>query len=156
MKLYLVQHGDAVSKEVDPDRPLSEKGVRDVQNMAGFLTRANVRAPKMMHSGKTRAEQTASILARAVMPAVEVEQLSGIAPMDDVIAFAHTLDSWQQDTFVVGHLPFMPSLVAYLLDGDPEKALLSYHPGSVVCLQRAESGSWQLNWMLRPELLHTS
>jgi len=26
MRLYLVQHGDAVSEEIDPERPLSELG----------------------------------------------------------------------------------------------------------------------------------
>jgi len=30
MRVYLVQHGEAVSKEENPDRPLSEKGAADV------------------------------------------------------------------------------------------------------------------------------
>ena len=30
MRLYLVQHGEAVAKEVDPDRPLSEHGREDI------------------------------------------------------------------------------------------------------------------------------
>ena len=34
MKLYLVQHGEAVSKQDDPERPLSEQGLQDVQAMA--------------------------------------------------------------------------------------------------------------------------
>src|SRR5688572_29245639 len=37
MRLYLVQHGEAVPEQVDPQRPLSEAGRRDVQAMARLL-----------------------------------------------------------------------------------------------------------------------
>lgn len=30
MRIYLVQHGLAIPKEVDPERPLSEQGREDV------------------------------------------------------------------------------------------------------------------------------
>ncbi len=153
MKLYLVQHGDALSKEIDPERPLSEKGQHDVQKTANFLMQAGVRVQSVLHSGKTRAQQTAVTLARAVMPDGKVETVGGIAPNDDVAAFAATLESVVEDTFVVGHLPFMGRLVAYLLVGGVDREVVSYQPGSVVCLERTESATWHLNWMLRPELL---
>ena len=44
MKLYLVPPGDAVAKEVDPERPLSDRGRDEVRAMAGFLRRAGIRA----------------------------------------------------------------------------------------------------------------
>ncbi len=37
MKVYLVQHGEAESKEVNPQRPLTEQGMRDVQRIAEAL-----------------------------------------------------------------------------------------------------------------------
>ena len=43
MKLYLVQHGQAVSKEEDPERPLSEQGREDVRRVATRLGEAGVR-----------------------------------------------------------------------------------------------------------------
>ncbi len=54
---------------------------------------------------------------------------------------------------LVGHLPFMAKLAALLVAGDAEAALLDYRPGSVLCLERDDSGSWRIAWMLRPELL---
>ena len=36
IKLYLVQHGEALPKEDDPARPLSEKGQADVRRLAAF------------------------------------------------------------------------------------------------------------------------
>ena len=37
MKLFLVRHGTALSKEADPSRPLSELGKADVRRMARHL-----------------------------------------------------------------------------------------------------------------------
>ena len=37
MKLYLVQHGRAASKDVDSRRPLTEEGRSDVENIAAFV-----------------------------------------------------------------------------------------------------------------------
>jgi len=37
MRIYLTQHGPAVPKDVDPDRPLNEQGREDVRRLADFL-----------------------------------------------------------------------------------------------------------------------
>jgi len=153
MKLYLVQHGDAVAKEVDPGRPLSDRGQRDVQAMAGFLKQAGIGAQQVLHSGKRRAEQTAVILASAMLTAGVPQTVSGIAPNDDVGVFARAIADWNQDTVVVGHLPFMARLLSLLLSDDAERELIRCQPGTVVCLERSEAGAWGINWMLRPELL---
>ncbi|MBL4693607.1 MAG: hypothetical protein JKY92_09800 [Magnetovibrio sp.] len=51
MKLYLVQHADAVAKTIDPSRPLSPKGQLDAANMSTFLRLANVHVDEVVHSG---------------------------------------------------------------------------------------------------------
>ena len=63
MRLYLVQHGDAIPERVDPERPLSAKGRRDVEAVARLLASAGTRAVRVAHSGKLRAQQTAEVLA---------------------------------------------------------------------------------------------
>jgi phosphohistidine phosphatase len=153
MKLYLVQHGDAVAKDIDPERPLSDRGQQDVRAMAGFLRQAGVRARCVQHSGKRRAEQTAATLAAAVLMEGRPRAVPGIAPNDDVGVFASSIADWTQDTLVVGHLPFMARLVALLLTGDAERERVCYRPGTVVCLERSEASGWCLSWMLGPELL---
>ena len=87
------------------------------------------------------------------MPGREIEPLSGISPNDPVEAFAASLAARDQDMFLIGHLPFMARLVAFLLAGDADRELVGYQPGSVVCLERTEATSWRMSWMLRPELL---
>ena len=153
MKLYLVQHGDALARDVDPERPLSDRGQHEVQAMAGFLRQAGIRARCVQHSGKRRAEQTAAMLAEAVLMAGRPQAVPGIAPNDDVGVFADSIAGWTEDTLVVGHLPFMARLVALLLTGDAEPEPVCYRPGTVVCLERSEAPEWCLSWMLGPELL---
>ncbi len=59
---------------------------------------------------------------------------------------------------VVGHLPFMGRLAAYLVAGSEDAVVAAFQPGTVVCLERADGdedggGGWALAWMVRPELL---
>jgi len=154
MKLYLVQHGEAVAKAQDPERPLTSEGERDVRVLAARLKAAGVRVERVWHSGKKRAEQTAKLLAAALLPRGRRPQaISGIDPGAPVAEFCVDADVWQEDTLVVGHLPFMARLVALLVTGDSEREVVDYRPGSVVCLQRSEAGHWVLSWMIRPDVL---
>lgn len=152
MRLYLVQHGEALSKDVDPERPLSDAGQAAVARLAAFLER-RVQVSAVVHSGKTRARQTAELLAAVLSPGLPVETVSGIGPNDAVEPFVQQITAAGKDTLVVGHLPFMAKLVAYLVTGDGDNTLVDYQPGSVVCLESNDDGNWQINWMLRPELL---
>ena len=152
MRLYLVQHGEAVPESEDPARPLSPHGHADVTRLAAFLAARGPRAERVCHSGKLRARQTAEILAGALAPGALLEEIPGIAPMDPVEDFAATLAAWDGDSLVVGHLPFMAHCVAFLTAGDAAAGIVAYEPGTLVCLER-DAGAWSIAWMLRPSLL---
>lgn len=156
MKLYLVQHGKACDKEVDPERPLTDRGRADIERLAQCLKQANVKADRIIHSGKLRAVQTAEVLAHVIAPGLDLESSNSINPNDDPAAF-----QWQQDNannekntniVLVGHLPFMGKLVSHLLVADAGKDIVAYRPGTVVCLERVDN-AWRLNWMIRPGLV---
>lgn len=151
MKLYLVQHGDALPEHIDPERHLSDVGRDDVACLAEFLARRHVSVDRIGHSGKTRARETAEILATEIAPEVVPEQLPGLNPNDPVEAVAAQAAEWTADTMLVGHLPFMARLAAVLLTGRSEPPVCAFQPGSVACLAREET-HWTLVWMLRPEL----
>jgi phosphohistidine phosphatase len=152
MRLYLVQHGEALSADDDPARPLSEAGRRDVAALARFLEASGLGIQRVVHSGKLRAEETAAILAPALAPAAAVESQAGLAPNDSVADFTRRAEDWHEDRLVVGHLPFMDRAVAYLVTGAEAPGVAAFRPGSIVCLER-EDDSWRLAWMVRPELL---
>ena len=153
MKLYLVQHGEAVSKQEDPERPLSEQGSQDVQAVAVFLGDAGIKLARVWHSGKRRAQQTAEILAKAVLSGGGAEVVEGINPNDPVGEFATDADVWDEDTLVAGHLPFMSRLVSLLTTGDADTQLVQYQPGSLVCLERVDAERWVVVGMVRPDML---
>jgi phosphohistidine phosphatase len=64
MKLYLVQHGKAKTKEESPDRPLTDEGKAASEKTACFAAeQARVSVNAVLHSGKTRTRDTAEIMA---------------------------------------------------------------------------------------------
>lgn len=155
MKLYLVQHGEACAKEVDPERPLTEKGKSEVESLAQFLKQAGVQLDRVIDSGKLRAVQTAEIIVSNLAPGITVVTSDKINPNDDPEGFDWQSNNGKGDTLVVGHLPFMARLVSYLLVANVEQVIVAYQPGSIVCLEFVDNTRWQLNWMIRPELILT-
>jgi phosphohistidine phosphatase len=153
MRVYLVQHGLAVPKEVDPQRPLSDQGREDVARLATLLARTGVRVERMLHSGKARSEQTAALLAGTLLGGGLPEAHGGLGPNDAVAPVAAEIGVWGLDTLLVGHLPFLGRLASLLLGGDPDHLTVAFEPGSLVCLERDSAGRWALVWMIRPELL---
>lgn len=155
MHLYLVQHGDALSKEQDPNRPLSDKGRQDVGRMAAFLARTRPAISRVVHSGKVRAMQTAIVFAETIGPGRMIEEAAdGLNPKDLPSVVADAVNDWTEDTMLVGHLPHLARLTGLLVAGDADETVVHFQPGSVVCLERGENGGgWTVAWAVRPELL---
>jgi phosphohistidine phosphatase len=152
MRLYLVQHGDAVSEQSDPERPLSAAGRREVEAVARLLAGAGVHVARVVHSGKLRAQQTAELLAAVLAPGMVPETMTGLNPNDPIEPVARTIAEWTSDVMLVGHLPFMGKLVARLVAGDERKPVAAFVPGTVVCLESGETSRWAVRWMVRPEI----
>jgi len=125
MHIYLVQHGDAAPKDENEKRPLSDKGRDDVNKVASFLARSGVSVPRVIHSGKLRAQQTALLLAGVIGPGNVVEEAeTGLAPNDSTDLFFAAIEEWTEDTIIIGHLPFMSKLAPRLLTGDEDDPCL--------------------------------
>ena len=152
MKLYLVQHGEAAPTAASDERELTEEGRYDVESIAAFLKDANITVDRVIHSGKRRALQTSEILAAALAGGATLETTSMIEPNAPPEPFAREVGELSADTMVVGHMPFVSRLVAYFMTGAADRIVTTYHPGSVVCLEREMGGEWTIAWMLRPEL----
>jgi len=153
MKLYLIQHGQATTEEIDPSRPLTTKGRSDVQKIASFLKGVGVSPSLILRSGKTRTRQTAEIFAAQLGPDCQVKERDGLAPNDPVKAFTNEISGMANDLMIVGHLPFLGKLASLLLSGSESKNVVAFRQGGVVCLQRNEDQTWQVAWMVTPELL---
>jgi len=91
MRLYIVQHGDSLPKDVNPDRPLSDQGRTDIQRLTEWLSSHDVQIAQILHSGKTRAKETAEILRPLLTSPNQIYEGQGLAPNDSPEAFLHQL-----------------------------------------------------------------
>lgn len=153
MTVYLMQHGTALSKDVDAERPLADEGRADVVALGEHLAARGLTIPRVLHSPKLRARQSAGILAEAVGGEPEEN--------DDLTADAATapwpprLTAAVGDIALVSHLPFIGRLTTRLLTGHDEPAAVAFVPGAMAALA-LESDQWALQWMLTPDLLRAA
>lgn len=160
LRLYLVRHGDALSKLVDPLRSLSPRGVEEASALASFLSSTGVKPDNMFSSDKKRAFMTAMIIAGALKfdeeRIIVSEKLSPAADPEELVRFISSHDP-KGTIIVVGHLPSIGNLTSYLItpDGDISVALefdtcgLAYLEGDDV----AGSGGFVLKFLVSPAIL---
>jgi len=156
MHIYLVQHGASKSEAEDPQRNLTDEGRRTVEKMADYLAGAWLSLDRIKRSGKLRARQTAEILAASLKPQNGIEEVSGMAPNDDVTAMRISLHSETENVMLVGHLPYLSRLLSSLLLVDENRPLVEFHMGGGVCLARAENAQFRILWALTPDLLEAA
>jgi phosphohistidine phosphatase len=153
MALYLVQHGKSLSKNVDIHEGLSEEGIAEVKRIAGVAAQYGINVSKILHSGKTRARQTAQIFASFLNVRNEIEESEGMKPLDDVVRFAEKINA-SDNIMLVGHLPFLEKLTSYLVVGSDEKSVFKFQNGGIVCLDKEpDSQSWIIKWALMPNIV---
>lgn len=144
MLIYLVQHGKALDKAVDPDRSLSAQGKAELQTIAQQARSGGVKVSLIQHSGKLRAKQTAEFYASS-LAVKTVRSIDGIQPKDNVIEFIKNHEL-KDHMMLVGHLPFMQKLAAYLVNGNEDHQVVRFQNGGIVCLEQDEAGHWYIKW----------
>lgn len=160
MYLYLIRHGEAKSKEEDPERGLTDIGAANARKAGIFLKKVLLKDKhvSIWHSGKKRAEQTAQIAAEALKHDVPVEIREGLAPEDDISIIKKEIETLRLDALViVGHLPHLSRLASALLTGDQEREIIHFRNVCIVCLAvegQGEFRGWTLEWMVVPDLIN--
>jgi phosphohistidine phosphatase len=155
MDVFLMQHGEAFSREVDPERSLNEEGVNHVNIAGKALAKLGVRLEWICSSPKRRAVQTAQSIGLALgLPdsAREIaEVLDPLSPPEEIIkAIAHKCEVGP--ILLAGHLPSLAELAAYLMDCQGK---IAFRMAGVGCLlvEEWKRGGATLLWYLTPEQL---
>lgn len=154
MDVYLMQHGLAVPEEVDPDRPLSPAGREAVEAVARHAAASGVSVDRIVHSGRTRAAQTAALLAEA-LGCADVAQVPGLKPNDPVEAAAGALVDRERpgSLAIVGHLPSLDRLASLLVAQDTAAHVVAFRNAGLVKLVPSTAGpGFAVGWILTPEL----
>ena len=153
MKVYLVRHGEVVSSQFYPQRPLSDQGLADIQKVASFIKPLKISVEHIWHSGKLRAAQTAEKLAESVLVEKDCSAHKDLMPNDDVTIIADELEAYDTDLMIVGHLPFLAYLTSLLVAGKQTANVAAFAAGAITCLNRRAPGQWQIEWMVTPKIL---
>ena len=154
MDFFLVRHGDARSSSDDPRRPLSERGLQEVEAVARAAA-GRIAVSTIFHSDKLRARQTAEIFGRFVSAENGVREIAGLAPEDDPWIAKAELESAEAPLMLVGHLPHLARLASLLLTGQSERQTVDFSTATIVCLSW-ESGAWSFSWSMSPDDLSRS
>ncbi len=152
MKVYLVQHGEAKPETENPQRPLTDKGKEEVKLVARQVATLGIKVSEIFHSDKLRAKETAEILAQFLSPSGSIKEIKGLAPLDEPGIAKSIIDEAQEPLMIVGHLPHLSRLTSLLILGDPQKEIITFRMGGIVCLSKTDTG-WTINWILTPDLL---
>lgn len=146
MKLYFVQHGVALSKDVDAKRPLSDTGNNETLKVAEYLKNHKVSIGKIFHSGKLRAEQTAKIFS-AHLAIDSILELQGMDPNDDPSALINKLNV--DSVMYVGHLPNLQRVVSCLVSIYEDSNVVRFQNSAVVCVEITD-GEGSILWFITP------
>lgn len=154
MRLYLVQHAEAKSKEEDPSRPLTEKGFETIRNMASYAEKyLRIQVDQIIHSGKLRAKQTALVLAAHLYPTKGMAVDESLEPLANPNIWKERLTEIKTNIILVGHLPHLSKLAGQLLYMGESREVVTFKMGGILCLVKDEDGHWTIQWMVTPEIL---
>jgi len=154
MNLYLVQHGQARPKEEDPQRSLSNTSRSEAENVAAYAARyANITVVNILHSGKTRAEQTAEVFAKHLKPTGGISAAEDLEPMAEPSIWVTRLAKMKEDVMLIGHMPHLCKLASLLLCGDADRNVVAFQNAGIVCLNRDGNGTWVVRWLVTPDIV---
>ena len=154
MRIYLVRHGEALSKIVDSQCRLSPRGINEANVISKFLKPLGIKVESIQHSGKARAAQTAEILSKVIIAEKGLTGRSGLAPSDPVEDIALEINMAESDLMIVSHLPFLDKLAGYLLTGEADTSLFNFDCAGILCLGREGKLKWNVEWAVNPTILY--
>lgn len=151
--VVLLRHGDAMSGEENPQRPLTAAGREQVDKVAGLVAALSLELDEVRHSGKQRARETAEIFAvRVGLRPDRILEVSGLKPKDDVECVAEEIEGGGMSVALVGHLPFMGLLASRLLSGRAGRLQIRFGDAGCMVLSRMEGG-WRLEEFINHDLV---
>lgn len=157
-KLYIVRHGVAVPQGTpgiaDDDRPLTNRGERQVQEIARGFRRLRIKLDAIVTSPLPRAVRTAEIMA---------EELNFLPRLikDEILSVyheVHEIRNWldtrtEQSLMIVGHNPSCSDLVNVLLGAGSQRLNIEIRKGGIAAFWSEDERTFYLDWLARPKII---
>jgi phosphohistidine phosphatase len=161
MNLYLLRHGIATDPAAhefakDADRPLTPKGKRKLRQVAHAMEALELSFDLILSSPYLRARQTAEVIAEAWKERQRLELSDSLTPSRSpgkLVELLNHLRPFPESVLLVGHEPYLSSLISLLVSGDASFAVLMKKGG--LCKLSTESlkpgRCATLEWLLTPK-----
>jgi phosphohistidine phosphatase len=155
-ELYFLRHADAGDPESwngpDDVRPLSGKGEKQARRLGKHLAAIGFKPGAIIASPKTRARQTAQIVADALDLEIAIDERLG-GGLDAVALEAILFDAGEPERPVlVGHDPDFSELTAWIADAG-SVSLKKGALARVDTVRPISRASGTLRWLVPPDLL---
>ncbi|MFW5837893.1 MAG: phosphohistidine phosphatase SixA [Desulfovibrionaceae bacterium] len=137
MEILLMQHGVSLSRELNPERPLSPVGKEQAGRTGKLLQSLGLQFAAILTSPKARAVETAMIVAEAVgFPPQRITASDAFKPKTMPQDSADMLRAYEgpNRVLVAGHLPNLAELASHLLTRGPSLSIVFENTG-LVCLE---------------------
>ncbi|HEX2696769.1 MAG TPA: phosphohistidine phosphatase SixA [Anaerolineales bacterium] len=163
MILYIIRHAIAADPETveleDSQRPLTSKGRRKMRVIAHGLKEMEIELDLILTSPYVRATQTARILEKRFdlekKAVVVTDHLAPTGYGDQLVSMISEKYSDMQNIALIGHEPYLSSLVSVLVTGDPTASIVLKKGG--ICRLSIENIQYgrcaALEWLLSPAQL---
>jgi len=160
MNLYILRHGLAVEQGTagyanDADRPLTPKGERKLCLIAEAMEELELSFDLILSSPYKRAGQTAEIVADVLKVSKKVELTPTLEPggsSKELIEMVKSIKPAPEEVMLVGHEPYLSSLISLLVAGDTSVQVEMKKGGlcklSVDSLKHGRCA--RLEWLLTP------
>ena len=146
MKLFILRHGMTAASDSDEDRVLSEKGVREVEDVVRLREDDLRDVTRMYSSPMIRVKQTLRIAARILGlpgPIIESKYLTTGSRLNEIVSFVGELDFAAGDILVSSHQSCTSILVLWLTGED---VLISNGSLLAIDVQKGEQGGGKILW----------
>ena len=153
MKLYLVHHVDALSREEDPQRRLSPLGRDQADRLGARFRQIGVAPVRILHSDRQwtieTAERIAARLGAEDRTAVADYSINTDDPLDP---FLKEIEDADGDLMMCGHVDYLRRTASKLVCGDEKARVFEFKPGNgaALCLDNGD-GDWAITFAWRPD-----
>ena len=161
MDLYVLRHGIATDPTAhdfakDADRPLTPEGKRKLRQVAEAMGALELSFDLILSSPYLRARQTAEVIAEVLKERKRLELSDSLTPSGSPRKLVEQLNHLQPSpgsVLLVGHEPYLSSLISLLVSGDASFAVVMKKGG--LCKLSTESlkpdRCATLEWLLTPK-----
>lgn len=153
MLIHLMQHGACLPKELDEHQSLSPVGREQIIKSAHAAQILGLSFQLIASSRKTRAMQTAELIAKNTgypVPRIEVSnRIKAMTPPSETIDFIREYDGLDS-VFIAGHLPSLGLVASTLLTGGMNLAIHIENGGLMQIDYDLHENKGMLNWYLSP------